>query len=413
MQRTLIIAASVIVILGILIAVYFVFFAPSAPTLTSSANPFQDSGAADTGSTSNTNTDTGVIQEGAGKQIAAKFVQITDKPVAAGFIALFVPAPKALATTSSSTPADISATVGPDTDIRYIDRASGNVYSYKVRAQSSTRLSNKTVPGVQTASWVSDGSLALTQYLSKEGAAEHVETYALPALGEGGYFLEQDLGEVLVSASSSVFSLVTNSSGSIGTLSKADGSGAHTAFSSTLSQLLVHFSGKGLVATTKASAGIPGYAFSIDSKGAFTRILGALNGLSALPSPSGKSILFSYVDQGAIHLAVLTVATQTVTQLPVATFTEKCVWASDENSIFCAVPKALSGTLPDDWYQGAVTFSDRIWQINLSSRLATLVVDPSLVAKTDMDIQNLTLDPKTSVLVFMNRTNEALYAYSL
>ncbi|KND51214.1 MAG: hypothetical protein ABA06_02800 [Parcubacteria bacterium C7867-001] len=416
-RRILIIVASIVVGLGVLAAVYFIFFAPSSPTLTTGGeNPFGNTGSNDvTGGNTNGNTDTGIISQGAGKKLSARFIQVTAAPVVAGFAAVYVPAPKAgqTATTSTSTPAGTLAPTD-DTDIRYIDRASGNVYSYKFHADASTRLSNKTVPGIQTAAWVADGSLAFTQYLSKDDAGdEHIETYALPANGEGGYFLERDLDEVTTSASSTVFSLVKNSSGSIGTTARSDGSNVKTAFSSVLSSLSVRFAGKTFVATTKASSGVPGYSFLVDASGNFSRLLGPLSGLATLPSPSGKSVLFSYTDGGTPRLAVLSVATRTITALPTPTFAEKCVWSPDETNVFCAVPKKISGTLPDDWYQGAVRFADRIWKIDLVSRLAVLTIDPSNVTGTDIDVQNLTLDPKADILVFMNKRDSSLYAFDL
>jgi hypothetical protein len=287
------------------------------------------------------------------------------------------------------------------------------VYSYHWDERILTRLSNKTLPGIQRAAWLPNGSMAFAQYLSRDDAGtEHVETYALPAGGEGGYFLERDLDQVAVSTTS-VFSLLSTGSGSTGTTAKPDGSGAKTVFSSVLSSITAGFAGKGFIAYTKPSGSVPGYGFTVDGVGAFTRVLGPLNGLSMLASPSGTSILYSYTDRGALRLAVLDAGTHEITALPIATLVEKCVWTANGRSVYCAVPKTLSGTLPDDWYQGAVSFSDRIWQIDLDSRVVTQVVDPSAVASKNIDMQGLTLDPRSDVLVFMNKKDGSLYAYDL
>ena len=73
----------------------------------------------------------------------------------------------------------------------------------------------------------------------------------------------------------------------------------------------------------------------------------------------------------------------------------------------------MTGNLPDDWYQGATSFTDRIWRIDLTTRLATLVVDPSQAGNVNIDAVNLTIDPNSQVLVFRNKKDSSLWAYSL
>ncbi len=412
MRRTLIIVASIIVVIGIAALVYFLFFAKGSPQLTADTNPFGNTGAGDaSGGSADVSGGSG-SGTAVGQQIAPSFVQITDKPVAKGFVALFIP-PQTISTPSTtSTSTDLSQSPR-DIDVRYIDRASGNVYSYHWDERILTRLSNKTLPGIQRAAWLPNGSMAFAQYLSRDDAGtEHVETYALPAGGEGGYFLERDLDQVAVSTTS-VFSLLSSGSGSTGTTAKPDGSAAKTVFSSVLSSITAGFAGKGFIAYTKPSGSVPGYGFTVDGAGAFTRVLGPLNGLSMLASPSGASVLYSYTDRGALRLAILDVGTHEITTLPIATLAEKCVWAPDNHSIYCAVPTTVSGTLPDDWYQGAVSFSDRIWRIDLTSRVTILLVDPNAVASKKIDAVGLTTDSKSDVLVFMNKKDGSLYAYDL
>lgn len=402
MRRILIIVAAIIVIIGLAIGAYYLFFAPKAGTLTV-GNPFANAG-------SSTTTPGGLTEgQGAGTIVAPNFVKITDGPVAEGVAAVDVniAIPTNGATTSSSTPTT------PDVDVRFIDRASGNIYSYIAHARTLTRRSNKTLPGIQVASWVPNGSMAYVQFITTNATdGEHVATYALPSDGNGGYFLEQDLAEARVASSTGLFTLLTSTSGSVGTVSKIDGSSPRTLFTSLVSSLIVYPAGNTYFAHTKASSATFGYGFQINGN-SFTRILGPLAGLTLLPSPSGKSLLYSYVDGGVVHLAVINIATHSATALPLATLTEKCVWA-DEVTVYCGVPTDLgSGNLPDDWYQGAVSFTDRIWRIDMTARVATLIVDPTAVAKTSIDAVSLTVDPKEDVLVFTDKKTGSLWEYDL
>jgi hypothetical protein len=159
---------------------------------------------------------------------------------------------------------------------------------------------------------------------------------------------------------------------------------------------------------------IDGYGFQISRvTGGFSRILGPFRGLAVLPNISGSSLIYSYTDGGTYSLRVLDVKSRSSTALPLATLAEKCVWASDSLSVYCAVPTNMQGNLPDSWYQGTTVFSDRIWKIDLSQRLASLVVDPAQVGNISVDAVNLTLDPAEDVLVFTDKHSGALYAYDL
>jgi hypothetical protein len=274
-------------------------------------------------------------------------------------------------------------------------------------------MSDKTLPGIQEASWLPDGSMAFVRFLTQSpDGSSHINTYALPYTGNGGYFLQQDLDQASVLGSTTVFVLTSGTASSIGAVANADGTNVHTLFTSPLTSLVARAAGAGIIAATKASSELDGYAFSI-SKGAFTPIIGPYKGLTVLPSPSGNEILFSYIDGKVFHMATLDLTQGAVTQLPLATLAEKCVWTSDSTALYCAIPTSMTGNLPDDWYQGAVSFTDRIWRIDLTDRLATLVVDPSKAGNVQIDAVNLVLDPESRVLVFRNKKDGSLWAYTL
>ena len=403
-RRLLIIIASVVVLLGLVVGAYFLFFANS-PTLSvgTPGNPF---GSSDDRPNSELLGPDGQPIQGAGTVVAPRLIRISDAPVAKGAVALYIPPVPA---TASSTEPEIPA----DTEVRFIERQSGNIYAFRVHDRVLTRVSNRTLPGIQEAVWASDGSRAFVQYLTRAAdGTEHVDSYALPSDGGEGYFLEQDLEQVAVRATSTVFSLLPNSSGSIGTFSNLDGTNVRTYFTTALSRLQASFSGGNIVATTKASSGLDGYAFLVEG-GSFTRILGPLRGLATLPNAEGTSVLYSYVDSNRTYLQVLDLAARSSVSLPLVTLAEKCVWETGGRALYCGVPTALAGNVPDEWYQGAKTFSDRIWRIDLNTRLATLVVDPGQVATVAIDAVALTIDPESDVLVFTNKKDGTLWVYDL
>src|SRR3989344_4066733 len=152
MQRNLIIVATVIVLVGV--GAYFYFSTDTAGVAVapegSASLPIAEgvkptTGTNDTGTTATTN------QVSAPQVISARLVKISAGPVVPGMVVV-----NKKATASSS--AEVS--------VNYIERRSGNIYSYLASAKTNTRTSNKTVPGIQSAMWFPNASSTIVRYLS-------------------------------------------------------------------------------------------------------------------------------------------------------------------------------------------------------------------------------------------------------
>ena len=360
MRRYLIIAAIVMVLVGVGAAVYFIFFTGSAgvtvaPDGTSLPVAGQGSAPGEMGTTIAPVVNAPV-------SVSARLVKVSAGPVVPG--------------TAVVNNKAVSASSSPDVAVKYIERQSGNVYVYLTRAKTLTRTSNRTIPGIQSAAWLPDASLAFVRYLSGTDFST-INSYALPASGSGGFFLSQNLSDIAVS-STNILTLASGVSGSVASLMRTDGTRASEIFTTPLSSLRIAFAGKNrYLAFTKPAYALSGSAFLIDSTGRFSRVAGPSNGLVAKASPSGKWVLVSSVFGGVMQMELVNTATGESLSLPVATIADKCVWAADDSAIYCGIPTSPSASFnyPDDWYQGAVSFSDRIWKIQVSGRYAQLVLD--------------------------------------
>lgn len=398
MRRILTIAAIVIVLTGIGVVAYLYFsartasvvVAPTTSAVLPSAGPEAVPSVGEAIATSSIASPV---------PVSARLAQISTGPVVPGEAVVDIPAQNA----SSS----------PDVAVTYIERESGNVFSYLAQAGTLTRISNRTIPGIQEASWLPDASLAFVRYLSGADFST-INTYALPSDGSSGFFLPQDLNDIAVS-STSVLALASGVNGSSASLMQTDGTHATTVFTTPLTAVRVSFAGKGrYLAFTKPSATIPGDAFLVNSAGYFSRIAGPLDGLVALASPSGKWVLVSFVRNG-MQMELVNTATGETILLPVATIADKCVWTADDSAVYCGVPvqPPENYAYPDDWYQGAVHFSDRIWKIDVSGRYAQLVLDFSKETGAALDAVALAVDPSNTVLAFLNKNDSSLWAYKL
>lgn len=409
MRRSYIIGLAVLITLLLGAGVYFLFFYGKGGVVVdipgtsfdTSDDPYSDPGTIE-------QLPLGPVSGEAGEVVAPRLIKITPGPVAFGSVVFPV----------SNTVGSTTASNEEDTEVRYLERASGNVYAYRMGARTLTRISNRTLPGIHEATWVSDGSLVYARFLSKN-EAEVIETYALPVgQGEGegvsGYFLEQGLGDIAVRSTTTVATLLPSTSSTIATIASTDGETFRTLFSSPLTSLRLFFAGKNFVVHTKASAHSSGYAFLVDgTTGSFEQVAGPFKGLTSLPSPLGTYIFYTYVSGSSLRSELLTTKDRITDAIPVGTLSEKCVWTSDETSLYCAVPRSLSGILPDDWYQGVVSLSDRIWRIDLDGRVAVLTVDSKTVGGVEIDAVNLAVDSRNDVLIFTNKKDGSLWAYDL
>ncbi len=400
MQRNLIIVAAAIVLVGVGIAVYFIFFAGSAGVTVAPAGstslPVAGQGTP-VGGDSASSTPQGPV--GTPIAVSARLVKISSGPVVPGEAVV-----NKIATASSSA----------ETIVNFIERQSGNVYTYLVRAGTLTRTSNRTLPGIQSAMWTPNASLAFVRYLSGENSST-INTYALYSDGTNGFFLSQNLSDVAVSASN-VLALASGVNGSSASLLRTDGTRSSEIFTTPLSSLRIAFAGKNqYLAFTKPSGSLSGSAFLVDSAGRFSKIAGPLNGLVAKSSPSGKWLLVSHTNNGIMQMSLINTTTGESLTLPVASIADKCVWTADDSAIYCGIPVSPSPNFnyPDDWYQGAVSFSDRIWKIDVSGRYAQLVLDFSKETEEPLDATALAIDPLNTAIVFVNKNDSSLWAYSL
>lgn len=405
MRRYLIIAGVLVTIVVVGVLVYFYFFKKPAVT-TFPGLP----GAGDTVITPPGGGDDGTVTlPSEPTAVSSRLVKISAGPVVPGVAVLYRTGD------ASTTPPSTSLGTG-ETQVNFIERKNGNVFSYRSSTKALSRTSNKTIPGIQSASWLPDGSLAFVRYLSGTDFST-INTYGLPAdsSGKQGFFLPQNLTDIAVS-STSVLALASGVNGSVATLSRPDGTQSSSVFTSPLSALRVSFAGKAqYLVFTKPSGVLAGSTFLVDGKGNFSRIFGPADGLVALASPSGKWILVSYTVNSTLRMVLVDTVSHEALPLPIATITDKCVWSSDDSVIYCGIPvnPPTGASYPDSWYQGVTHFSDRIWKIETSGRYTQLVLDFSKETDEALDATALALDATGSTLVFLNKNDGSLWGYSL
>lgn len=310
--------------------------------------------------------------------------------------------------------------------VRFVDRGTGHIYDALLPAKAGekfnvTRITNNTLSPVYEATFRSDASSLLIRLLDEAGnennllltltapKATSTDLYTISSVS-----LRGDIESPLAGAGNTLY-YVASDSGAVSSIS-FQGDGVRSLWTSGLKSWRVGSLGANLLLTTKASAEVPGYAYSTTSAGSLpAKLLGPLSGLSAIGNKPGNKLLYSYTSGNRTLMRVRTLSTGTEASIEPGTLAEKCVWGTQSADVFfCGTPiSAPGGEEPDDWYQGKVSFNDYVWRYDTKSEVSTLIVEPQDEFNVSLDVFRPALSPDESYFVFINKRDLSLWAVSL
>ena len=311
-----------------------------------------------------------------------------------------------------------------ETLIRFIARENGHIFDVPMDSTTQNRISNTTILQIWDTRWLSEGDAFIARFLDEDGSKiesfyaeinqEQVTSTTTALEGSlSGSFLQSDIKELTLSDEDKIFYLISSGDGSTGIISNADGDKKVQVFDSPLSGWNIQWQGGNKIAlTTKASSGTLGYLYFLDSKTEkLEKILSAITGLTTLVNEDATRVLFTQNESNKLRLSVLNIKKSEVTDLPIWTLSEKCVWSElDENIIYCGVPNTVAQASDLDlWYQGIVSFSDSVWMIDIETQTADIISNPSDMTGVSIDIIKPILSADENYLIFTNKKDSTLW----
>ena len=308
--------------------------------------------------------------------------------------------------------------------VRYVARATGNIYQTFADAIDERKFSSTIIPTVYEAYFSNKGESVIMRYLKVDNKTIQTFVGTLPKeyLGAdsvgtsviAGSFLPDNITDMSISPDTlKIFYLFETGNSVVGVTADNPGNRKTQVFDSPFTEWLSSWpNDKVITITTKPSANVPGFIYIINpDKKDLNKALGDFNGLTTLTSPDGKLILYS---NNNLSLRVFHTDTRNSDSLGVKTLSEKCVWGSASDILYCAVPQFINGSsYPDIWYKGETSFSDAIWKIDLKSGTTSMVVDPVLVKGEEIDGIKLALDDGENYLFFVNKKDSFLWKLNL
>lgn len=313
---------------------------------------------------------------------------------------------------TSTTVIDIKKTVrATSTTIIFVDRVTGYIYGYPLTTGKVFQISNTVIPGVHDAYFFNNGTRVIMRYADRERNVVMGLIGTVPSVSEGGtpsplekvQYLTSEVVSVAINGRKDTASYVvaTEKGSAVYSLGSKEPS---LVASSPFREWDLSYGGDSLFVTTKPSAYVSGATFSLPL---FQSESDERTGLMSNPSDGGILLNSMWSNKG---LTTFFSKDGKLQRLPLLTLAPKCSWG-EKNFLVCAIPRMIPRVaegLPDDWFQGRVSFADDLVIVDTSTGtgfpLYTFSEKEGL-----FDITGITMNDDNEIFSFTRKQNGSLW----
>lgn len=326
----------------------------------------------------------------------------------------------------------VGATVvstGTSSRLRYIEKASGHIYELAAGDKIPEKISNTTIPQIQEVYWDNTGNkVAIRLFRDSLNTVQNLLGTIVLATSTGGTTKTGELvttalpGSISSMAVSpdhkSLFYLNRVGDGVVGITTDFDSKRTSQVFDSLLTEWNSAWTSQNAITLTpKPSQSSAGTLYLINPTNKTTeKILRDSTGLTAVVNPTKSLVLYSQSTPTGLLTSVFSFSKKTSALFTETTLPEKCIWSTLYTSIaYCAVPSFIpNGVYPDGWYQGKVSFADRIVVIDTEDNFTRIVFDSTESGSGGaFDAIQLTIDKDEQNLYFINKKDGSLWKLAL
>jgi len=348
-----------------------------------------------------------------------------DNNILTGAIPARIPTLRQLSTTPTAGATVLiqkEGAVTTKTTVRFMERATGNIYDIDPFTLEKERVTNTTIPKVHEALWGEGGKVVLVRYLGED--LETIETFSArvrtnEVSGAGslaGEFFPKNIKTISLSPDASrVFYMQNTTSGVVGITADLNGDNKKEVFSSPVTEWAAQWAtDKEVILSTKPSSFATGYSYSLNlNTGLLTKILGGFRGLTVLGDSGANNILASASAGNEVLSFVYDLSKKSYSLVSGGILTDKCAWDKDI-ALYCGVPiNSSPTTYPDEWYQGKISFRDAIVRISPETGAVFLLAEPEEQTGAPIDTTSLVLSEDGGYLVFINKNDSTLWGLDL
>lgn len=301
---------------------------------------------------------------------------------------------------------------GTSSILMFVDRITGHVYGYNRGNNKLYQISNTTIPGVYDAYIFNNGRRIVLRYADNDKKSIIGILATIPDGNENDQpkplenttYLPSQVTSVAVNKKGTLLSYFVAGDvyGSIYTISQKETS---LITNTPFKEWSLSYGGDTLYATTKPSAYVEGQTATPPF---FDFVVGGKTGL--MTTPGEKNILLNsmWSSQG-LKTFLTNNGNQKV--LDIRTLSSKCSFGS-RDFLLCAVPDILpkgSQGLPDDWFQGRVSFNDSFVFINVTTGETYPFYSFDASKKIVFDITNITISDANEYVAFTRKQSASLW----
>ena len=306
-----------------------------------------------------------------------------------------------------------------DTVVRYISRANGYVYEKRNDADP-IQISNIYIPNIYEGSFMDNNQTALLRFLRDDGKT--IATYAVPIplknpdgtrTQKEGRFFNDGINSLAVSPDQKEFLRIYPQKSSTELLiSSSSDTNKKELINTPFSEWLPLWPTTNTpYLQTKASSSAEGFLYKIDrTERRLRRVLGNINGLTTIVSPSGTYILYSQSTTNSFQTILFNTKTNKTTPLSLKIIPEKCTWTLFEDLICAGNNVVADGIYPDGWYAGVLHFNDRLVRITTQTNTYEVLYDGT---ERQFDMTNLQYNALSNHIYFIDKNTGILWQYQL
>ncbi len=197
------------------------------------------------------------------------------------------------------------------TVVRFIERSTGHVFEAHMESRSISRITNTTIPKIESVAWGIGGETLIAQYRENEAIASTVIEIAMPSGTTTEEFARVDefrlpdnaLFPSFSPSGDAIFYLTKLFGGGIqGILTESRGENPQTVWEFPTTEWISQWPQENLITlTSKAGNGIPGAMYLVNpTTEVSTLALSGILGLTTNTSPSGELTLYSTSEGGSL-----------------------------------------------------------------------------------------------------------------
>lgn len=309
---------------------------------------------------------------------------------------------------------DSRATSSDPRIIRYVEGGTGHVFSINMETGEETRVSNNTIPNPESAVFSPDNQYVLV----RSGFSRNSKTVLInlsDTSSNATVTLDPIMDDFTFADDGSILYTTLTSNGTSGYKMYPDTKITTKIFDFPFQEATMVWSRNDKsphYVYPKTSTQLRGYLYSIKN-GKLKRETSDGLGLTAEASPD--YIVSTVLDGSEPASYIYDRAQNKFNASPIIFEPHKCILSSTAKYImYCGYEITEYGySYPNDWYQGARSFSDNIWSVNLFNLSATQLTNPENEVGRVVDITNMETSSDGKVLYFTNKNDNTLWSYEI